>query len=131
MQPVSHMIEDNKERRVVNVGDAERWASVIGGGALATWGLRRGALGGALLATLGGVLMARGMSGYCPGYGAMKREFPLRPRSEGRLPHIRSARERERREPSATHDRPWNRVDEASDESFPASDPPPFTPGAV
>ncbi|HZB44266.1 MAG TPA: SRPBCC family protein [Pyrinomonadaceae bacterium] len=55
----------------VNVGQKERWASAIGGGALALYGLTRGSLGGIALAILGGVLVQRGVSGHCNVYSAM------------------------------------------------------------
>lgn len=55
----------------VNVGSAERVASAVGGGLLALYGLTRGSLGGALLATVGGVLAYRGVSGHCPAFQAL------------------------------------------------------------
>jgi uncharacterized membrane protein len=55
----------------VNVSGAERWASVIGGGALAFYGLTRGSLGGVALAAVGSSLVYRGATGHCPAYGAM------------------------------------------------------------
>lgn len=55
----------------VNVGQVERWASSIGGGALALYGLTRGSLGGIALAILGGALVQRGVTGHCNVYGAM------------------------------------------------------------
>lgn len=55
----------------VNVGQAERWASAIGGGALALYGLTRGTLGGVTLALIGGSLIYRGASGNCKVYEAM------------------------------------------------------------
>ncbi len=55
----------------VNVGDAERWLSLIGGGALAAYGLTRGSLTGLALAAAGGALAYRGASGHCPLYGAL------------------------------------------------------------
>ena len=55
----------------VNVGDAERWACALGGGALAAYGLTRGTLGGLFLAALGGGLLYRGLSGHCPVYGSL------------------------------------------------------------
>ena len=61
------------ERRAdrTNVGDVERWASLLGGGALAAFGLARGSLGGLGLAALGGALAYRGATGHCPAYGAL------------------------------------------------------------
>ena len=50
--------------RESNMGDAERWASVIGGGVLAIFGLTRRDRGGMLMALMGGGLAARGISGH-------------------------------------------------------------------
>ena len=55
----------------VNVGQVERWASSIGGGALALYGLTRGSLGGIALALVGAALVQRGVSGHCNLYEAM------------------------------------------------------------
>ena len=54
----------------VNVGEVERWASAIGGGALALYGLTRGSLGGVALALAGGTLIYRGVTGHCNVYEA-------------------------------------------------------------
>ncbi len=54
----------------VNVGEAERWASAIGGGALAIYGLTRGNLPGVALALLGASLVHRGTTGHCYAYDA-------------------------------------------------------------
>jgi len=54
----------------VNVGDFERVLSVVGGGALALYGLRR-SLGNLLLMLGGGALIYRGLTGYCAAYQAM------------------------------------------------------------
>jgi uncharacterized membrane protein len=58
----------------VNVGETERWASAIGGGALAVYGLtqliKNGSWGGAVLALVGGSLVYRGSSGHCAMYQA-------------------------------------------------------------
>jgi uncharacterized membrane protein len=65
--------EQRPERRAdrINVGDIERWASLLGGGALAAFGLARGSLGGLGLAALGGALVYRGATGHCPLYGTL------------------------------------------------------------
>ena len=55
----------------VNVGQVERWASAIGGGALALYGLTRGNLPGVALALLGASLVHRGTTGHCYAYQAM------------------------------------------------------------
>lgn len=54
-----------------NVGETERWASMIGGALAALYGLRRGDGAGALLAVAGGALLARGAVGYCPVYESL------------------------------------------------------------
>lgn len=58
-----------------NVSEMERWASAIGGGALAVYGLSRvlsgGTLGGAVLALVGGALVYRGTTGHCNMYEAL------------------------------------------------------------
>jgi uncharacterized membrane protein len=55
----------------INVGDVERWASLLGGGALTLFGLTRGSLGGLGLAALGSALIYRGATGHCSVYGAL------------------------------------------------------------
>ncbi|HYE65468.1 MAG TPA: SRPBCC family protein [Pyrinomonadaceae bacterium] len=57
--------------REVNLSETERWASIIGGGALALYGLTRWSPGGFVLALAGGSLIYRGASGHCDVYGAL------------------------------------------------------------
>lgn len=57
--------------RDLNVGEVERWASAIGGGALAIYGLTRGTYGGIALALLGASLVYRGTTGHCHMYDAL------------------------------------------------------------
>ena len=54
-----------------NVGQYERIACAVGGGALAIYGATRGSLGGIALALLGAALVQRGVSGHCSVYSAM------------------------------------------------------------
>jgi uncharacterized membrane protein len=57
-----------------NVGEIERWASSIGGGALAVYGISRLIQGnwvGAVLGLVGGSLIYRGTTGYCNLYQAL------------------------------------------------------------
>jgi uncharacterized membrane protein len=54
-----------------NVGDTERWASMLGGALIALYGLRRRDLTGAALALAGGSLIERGVTGHCRVYGAL------------------------------------------------------------
>jgi uncharacterized membrane protein len=48
-----------------NMSDADRWGSMIGGAALALYGLRRWRRGGWILAGFGVLLFRRGATGHC------------------------------------------------------------------
>jgi len=52
----------------VNVGVLERWASLLGGSALAFYGLRHFTPGGTILTLVGGSLVYRGLTGHCSLY---------------------------------------------------------------
>ena len=106
-----------------NLSQVERWTSMLGGVVLAAAGLRRGGVQGAVMGVAGGLLAARGLSGHC----AVK--ALLNERSGGYQARTEDYLEPERRSSNDRLDRPWNRVDEESDQSFPASDPPSYTPG--
>jgi uncharacterized membrane protein len=54
-----------------NVGNSERWASVVAGTALAAFGLARRSVSGMILAGVGGVLAWRGATGRCPLYASL------------------------------------------------------------
>jgi uncharacterized membrane protein len=54
----------------VNVGDGERWLSLLGGGLLALYTLRR-SLGTVVLLSGAGALLYRGLQGQCALYQAM------------------------------------------------------------
>jgi len=56
----------------INVGDAERLLSLVGGAWLAVKGARRGTLFGGALAGLGAGLVYRGVTGHCPAYAALE-----------------------------------------------------------
>ena len=56
------------ERPIVNVGDRERWGSMIGGAALTLYGLSRLRRRGWMLAAFGVLLFRRGATGYCHTY---------------------------------------------------------------
>ena len=55
----------------INVGETERMASLVAGGALALMGLTRGSLSGLGIAAIGGALAYRGITGHCSLYGAL------------------------------------------------------------
>lgn len=55
----------------VNVGETERLASLLVGGALALYGMSRGTVCGLATALGGGMLVYRGLSGHCMGYEAL------------------------------------------------------------
>lgn len=51
-----------------NLNEAERWISMIGGGALVLAGLSKKSFGGMLMAAIGGGLIYRGKTAHCPVY---------------------------------------------------------------
>jgi len=54
-----------------NVGNSERIVSVAAGSILALLGVSRRSLPGVLIAGVGGAMIYRGATGYCPAYGAL------------------------------------------------------------
>ena len=58
----------------MNIAGVERWATAIGGAALAVYGLKQlkdeRAVPGAMLTAAGSALIARGATGFCPAYAA-------------------------------------------------------------
>jgi uncharacterized membrane protein len=57
-----------KDRSPVNVGEIERLASTIAGGALAVYGLRKRSASGLCLTLAGTALLHRGVTGHCNTY---------------------------------------------------------------
>jgi uncharacterized membrane protein len=58
-------------RSRVNVGRMERWVSMVAGGALAAYGMKRRALPGGTAALAGAALLYRGATGHCDLYQAL------------------------------------------------------------
>ncbi|HEX6537169.1 MAG TPA: SRPBCC family protein [Gemmatimonadaceae bacterium] len=57
-----------REHERANISDVEKWASLVGGGALLAYGLTRGSWRGMAIAATGGGLIARGATKHCPVY---------------------------------------------------------------
>jgi len=95
-------------KAAVNITEAERVVSAVAGGILAWAGLRKKSSAGMALALAGGELLRRGITGHCYAFELLGvRTVPE--------PEIRDAAHAD-----------WE-VDNASEESFPASDAPSFT----
>lgn len=65
-----HDNNNNHRKHETNLSESEKWASIIGGGALAVLGLTRRTPGGLVAALIGGGLIHRGSTGHCYVYDA-------------------------------------------------------------
>lgn len=99
---------DGKDNAAVNVGTVERWASLLGGGALIARGLSHGGGSGIATAVLGGMLLQRGATGHCQVYGALGVDTADEPgkEREGGMAGLMGGTRDVRIEAVATVDRP-------------------------
>ena len=107
-RPASHELR--------NVGDGERLASGFGGALLLGYGLARPSLLGTLAAVGGALLLERGLTGACALYRALGVDTRREPQP----------RQGERGRRSIADE-----IERAHEGSFPASDPPSWTPHRV
>lgn len=67
---ILHGQREEQSKSSINVGEIERLASAMAGGALAVYGLRQSTMGGLCLTLAGTALLHRGVTGHCNAYEA-------------------------------------------------------------
>jgi hypothetical protein len=102
-----------------NIGTIERWLSILGGAALILRGMNRPSMTNALLGLGGVALVNRGVTGHCPAYEALGVDH-----SDG----AEAARQRPPTLEGRGRRSIRDEIEKASEDSFPASDPPSWTP---
>lgn len=106
----------------MNGRELERWSSVAAGTLLAAAGVRKGGRNGLLLSLAGGALA---ILGYTKLRSARSTVFDAPHKGRWQIPRDRLV---EDAQSFGRDDDARDLVHEASEESFPASDPPSFTP---
>lgn len=96
-----------------NVGSTERWLSLAAGTALIVRGMTRPSMASALLGLAGVALVQRGATGHCALFSALGVDT--------------SDAARGRSDASRGHRSIHEQIESASEDSFPASDPPSWT----
>lgn len=113
-----------------NIGDIERWASVIGGGALVVHAVVRPSWLNLALGVGGAALAWRGATGHCTLYAALGIDRSAPRAAEDRRPVGGPPEFRPGFGPRGQHSL-VDQVELASDHSFPASDAPAWNRAAL